>query len=391
MQDGTVETDQEVSKLDEKELRELLEQVIDHRKPESDKSSLVRRLHEEVSKDEASLEHGLSFSSRSGTASAPSYNISSRRDAPSKLQHSDPSSSAFGGRRSNSRGTESLSGRLGCDHRLPEVYSSQSLQDLELLNGGSSDAAHGSAAVRPGPTRTSRKTKATRANSLQQDHPELSNLSNERSASAAAGNSWSGGLNSQPGSSGGKMQLSTSKTSQSISSSLKSSPLPQFASHSSLPNDSNNNKSGSACDLDLGPSDSSSHRNFNSAVSRARDCDLSSVDKADSENVGAMEMKELRRQAQFVNYSSRGLSLDSHATSASTSEASGLLASQQRSSNYRSMTNDTPVDATVPFLESSIPYERLSEAFDSENQMLEDCKYALGSTFSSHVSFAFEG
>ena len=50
---------QEVTSMTVDELREVLDDVVNHQKPKSEKCSLVRRLTEEASKDELSLEpHG---------------------------------------------------------------------------------------------------------------------------------------------------------------------------------------------------------------------------------------------------------------------------------------------------------------------------------------------
>lgn len=320
--------DQDLEGLSVQGLKDLLDQVVDHRKPESEKSVLARRLNEEACKDEASLESH--FSSRtpflSGTVSAPNNsNVNQRKE--------------FGRKSSRNKGPEYVSG--GLSGRQQQVHSSQSLQDLAQCNETISETGLRSVAMSSTSSKAGSggRRRATRANSfsLQQDSSELSQLTNERSASAAATGSWpnsAGSVQQQRN----KQQLTSTKSkttaataaatashiSSSCSSSRKASPPPMLTcslNASANHNDSNNNKS--ACDegadnlsttLCDDSSCSSSHSSrvvgVDSSVVRVPTNSLqlqnkSSRNDSDSDEIeGHIELQDMSKRPNYQRYTS---------------------------------------------------------------------------------------
>ncbi|KAI1293824.1 hypothetical protein HDE_06586 [Halotydeus destructor] len=292
------ELQQDITNLSEEALKDLLDQVIDHKRPESEKCPLVRRLNEETMKEEAFLEVSLPTISRALSAGTASSSVS----APTSHHR----------RKVRGRGThtQSFNGRptLSTEN---QVHSSQSMQDLVAANSNevSSMAAKGPALSRPGNQRRA----ATRANSFSHQQ-ERSELTNDRSTSAAAGNCNNSSSLLTPLSQGGQQRKLKSKTANNISvcSSVNKEDPSMFDGNRNSNSDRNNNKS--VCD-DVDESTSSyESAECSSSLHKAAFRSLAATGQVqnghrsadDGQDVMQVEMQDLPKKASYQRYSANG-------------------------------------------------------------------------------------
>lgn len=256
------------------QLKDVLEDVVNHQKPESEKCSIVRRLKEETSKDEMSLEPDDHFLDSGNNKKGKSKGLPPRITAQS-----------FG----------RTSGQTGNS-------SSQSLQDLASEHGPTSNF------IKSSLSSGSRKlNKATRANSFSLASnsvcpPCAPENSQTRSSSATGVGTCT---NKRTNNNNGNISTRT------LSSSAASSSLNDFSdaltlnsSHVDV-NDKNNNND---CDREVEGEPSARHSL--SCTSSLKTYSHHSL-PADTQSQSAfkddfceIEMQDLRRHAQYVQYNS---------------------------------------------------------------------------------------